>query len=277
MTTIDSGPGKALDTLPKSAPVEGGNEPAQVMSYNIGRGAAGKGAGQDELDQVAAVIAQEGPDVIALQEVHEDDIPMLLEILEQEYGLTYYADFAETLPSGNGSLKPGDEGYDSTRTSPYGIAVLSRNPITTSNHQDLPNPGGYENRVLQQVTTMVDGEMVTVLNTHLSTNRNGDNQAEQTAVLFETAVNIDGPTIITADLNQTPSTLADRAKDASVNGRVDVASDKSSPTVGLNDFNPFNNKTIDYVLVSDDITVVDSDVRDDKVSDHGAVVVDIEI
>lgn len=251
---------------------------AQVMTYNIGRGKDGAdGAEQDELDAVAATIAEQGPDVVSLQEVHEDDIPILLDILEQDYGLEYHADFAGALPDGNGSHDaPGDEDHDPTRTSPYGIAVLSRNPILSSKQEDLPNPGGHENRVLQQVTTTVDGQQVTVFNTHLSTEDDGTQQ-EQTRLLLEIAAETEGPTIVTGDFNQTPGTLADRAKEVGVNGRVDVANDKSEPTIGLGDWNPFNNHTIDYVLVSDDISVADRHVVDGGVSDHEAVVVDITL
>lgn len=257
-----------MDSMANEQPVS-----ARVMTYNIGRGKDGSdGAEQDELDEVAATIAEQGPDVVSLQEVHKDDIPILLDILKDEHGLEYHADFAGALPDGNTSSD-----YDPTRTSPYGIAVLSRNPIVNSSHRDLPNPGGHENRVLQQVTTTVDGQQVTVFNTHLTQSKNEQAQQEQTELLLELAAENPGPTIVTGDFNQTPGTLADRAKDVGVNGRVDVANDKSEPTIGLGDLNPFNNETIDYVLVSDDIQVDDHEVVDGGVSDHEAVVVDITV
>lgn len=242
----------------------------QVMTFNIGRGKDGdEGAEQDELDEVAAAIAENGPEVVSLQEVHEDDIPILLRILREEYGLVYDADFAAALPAGYVDDDP-------TRTHPYGIAVLSLAPISSRSQEDLPNPNDHENRVLQEITTTVDGQTVTVLNTHLTTEDDGT-QEDQTRALLDRAVAIDGPVVVTGDFNQTPGTLADRADDADVNGRVDVANDKHVPTVGVGDWNPFNNKTIDYVLTSDDIEVEDREVLDDDVSDHRAVVVDIDI
>lgn len=281
--SVIQGMSRATPDAGASARPEESGQPAQILSYNIGRGKDGpEGAEQHELDQVAAAIAEHGPDVVGLQEVHEDDIPVLLQILEEEHGLTYYADFAATLPDGNGAAdSPGDEGHDPSRTSPYGVAVLSRNPILTSRHDELPNPGEHEPRVLQQVTTTIDGEQVTVFNTHLATEgeaRGVDStQEEQTEFLLQAASETEGPTIVTGDFNQTPGTLADRAKAVGVDGRVDVANDKSEPTVGLGDLNPFNNRTIDYVLVSDDIQVEDREVQGDGVSDHRPVLVEVTL
>jgi len=290
----DGGVVDVADDPTFAALVEDGE--GQVMTYNIGRGAKGRdGAEQDQLDQVAAAIAAGEPDVVSLQEVHEDDIPILLALLADQ-GLIYDVEFAPAISEAEMEQLIADaraeaeakgeefnEGHYRDRHSAYGIAVLSVNVIEDPQVTELP--GGGESRVALNVTTEVGGEDITVVNTHLTTDDEVPDppaipipesdypdlspQDQQTRAVFDLATEADGPVVITGDLNQDPGDLADNAKGYGLDGRIDVANDKGEDTAGWS--------TIDYVLTTPDIEVDGSVVLDEDVSDHQPVVVDIDV
>ena len=265
---------------------------ARIVTFNIGRGAGDlpgqlddgadePGATFAELDEVAAEIAATGADVVSLQEVHRDDLPRLVEILEAEHGLIYDYEFQEALPGNDPRLA---DHPDATRRNPYGIAVLSLEPIVHTDGGPLPDDG-REPRAFQVEQTSIEGTEVSVVNTHIGLvdGRGLDGAIEnrfpgfadtrqdaQTEALFGVATEQDGPVIVTGDFNQHPNELAHNAQSFGLDGRVDVANDKDAAT-------STSGATIDYILVSPDIEPVATDVRPEGVSDHYAVVVDVDL
>lgn len=272
---------------------EGGAGPAddgvaRVMSFNIGRGAgrapghedypgdeADPGAESTQLDDVAQTIADGRADTVSLQEIHRDDIPRLLQILEDEHGLVYDYEFQPALDESDSRIADNE---DPTRRNPYGIAVLSLAPVSGTGG-DLPYDGS-ENRAYQIVTTTIEGEKVTLVNTHLSTQDSevplfpglvDTPQDRQTQELFDLAVAVSGPLVVTGDLNQSPGELADNAKDYGLDGRIDVVSDRGDPTTD-------GGSILDYILTSPDIGVLDAENLDEVVvSDHFPIIVDLDL
>lgn len=252
--------------LPPAVPPSG----ARVTTYNIGRGARGaKGARSTTLDQVAATIAAERPDVVALQEVHEPDVPVIVAALAAEHGLVYEHAFATALTAEamdavieRARRRPDvDEAFWADRRSAFGLAVLSRAPIASVGVAELPGRG--ERRVALSARTEIGGHPVTVVSTHLATARRSTEQADQTRALATLVASVEGPVVVAGDLNQEAAAVA--AVLAGTGTRLRPATDPDVPTLGW--------RTIDHVLVTPDIDVRGTKVGDEGVSDHRPVTV----
>lgn len=253
----------------------------RLTTYNIGRGAKGdKGARAATLDRVAATIADERPDVVALQELHEPDVPVIVAALRHAHGLDYHAEFAasltaEAMQSRVAKARAGedfDEAFWAGRDSAFGVALLSRAPLEEVRVERLPGSG--EPRVALIARTDADGRAVTVIATHLATATRRAERDEQTHAVVELAEAVDGPVVLAGDLNQEPDEVAAvlAARTASLGARVGsllAATDPATPTLGL--------RAIDHVLVGGDVTVVGATVGDRGVSDHRPVTVALRL
>lgn len=134
-------------------------QPLKVFCWNIhhGRGMDGK----IDLERIAAVIAAEEPDLVALQEVDRetgrsggvDQAAALAGRLEME------AIFGEAMPFSGGG---------------YGLAVLSRLPVEKHEVHRLPGPG--EPRIALEVVVRRAGETLSFVSVHL------DHQSEEARV-----------------------------------------------------------------------------------------------
>lgn len=253
----------------------------RVTTYNIGRGAkGGHGATSATLDRVAATIAVTRPDVVALQEVHEDDLPTLVRELRREHGLRYEARFLATV-SAEGmdavahrartrAVAQGrafDEAHYRDRRSAYGIATLSLAPLTAVEEHRLG--GGGEPRAALVARTDLRDHPVTVICTHLATRRTGtggpgpSTRDLQTREVLALAAGLDGSVALAGDLNQEPAELA--ANLAAAGSDLVVANDPDDPTLGA--------RVIDFVLTSPDLAVVGRRVGAPGPSDHRPVTV----
>ncbi len=255
------------------------------MTFNLGRGATGpRGCDQADLARVADVVAADGgADAVSLQEVHADDVPLLLAALADDHGLDHHAHFTPTVSAAHmaRSLERARSRSDKRRVthladrqSDYGIAVLSRAPISTTADHVLPDDG-REPRAAQVITTTIGGAAVTIVNTHLGlvTDRSLVDlltfrpapQRAQTRAFLSLASGVAGPVVATGDLNQSPTTLAAalRASD------LVVASDARRPTCG--------HRVLDYVLTGPGVRASDPGVRAVPVSDHDPVIVRVEV
>lgn len=256
-----------------------------VMTFNLGRGATGpRRTDQAHLGQVAAVIAPHGSaDVASLQEVHRADLPLLIDGLGACHGLTYHGHFTATVAEAamRRSLQQAQARGDDRRVahlddrlSDFGIAVLSKEPLSDTADHVLPDDR-RERRAAQEVRTRIGGEAVTIVNTHLGliagrsvfqrvTFRPSPQRA-QTEAFLAIAARAPAPVIATGDLNQDPSVLAGAVRRTC----LQRASDLTRPTCGR--------RVLDHVLVSSDITVLAAEVRDVPVSDHRPVVVHLRL
>jgi endonuclease/exonuclease/phosphatase family metal-dependent hydrolase len=248
----------------------------RLTTYNIGRGARPRGARATTLDRVAATIAAERPDVVALQEVHAPDVPAIVGFLRDEHGLAYDATFGEAVTAAQiaermelfRSRAGMDREWVAGRVGAYGVALLSLRPLADVRVERLPGSG--EPRVAVVARTAlggVDAADVTVVVTHVDTKAHAARRDAQTRALLELAAAEPGPVVVAGDLNQEPATVA-AALEATGSALV-PAGDPDAPTLG-----PW---VIDHVLVGPGLTAVGAKVGDAGVSDHRPLTVALAI
>jgi len=161
----------------------------RVVSYNIHHG-----RGWDRcvrLERIARVLQQTGGEVIALQE---------LDRLRPRTGQIDQAlDLATRLDMHYAFLPAWEEQGEG-----YGLAILSRHPITAEHPIELPSvPNTREPRTALHVAIDAEGICIQFINTHLSLYAN--ERALQAAFLAETLAELQGkaPLIVCGDLNAT--------------------------------------------------------------------------
>lgn len=250
----------------------------RVMTYNIRHGLGSDlddpdAFGAVDLGRIAAVIRQVSPDIVALQEVdrlhprsHRVDQPAALgDMLGME--------------SCFGKNVVYEEGE-------YGVALLSRYPITFFTNTPLPTTDGWEVRGVLEATISVPGTGdTTVLNTHLQVGHvdteaeAAKERGEQAAVIAGRLRELAGPVALMGDFNAQPGDpelepfahLTDSWTAAGDGGPgfTIPAHPATSPEV-----------RIDVIYLSDAFRVVASTVITDHpagyASDHLPVVADIE-
>ncbi|MFC7405798.1 endonuclease/exonuclease/phosphatase family protein [Georgenia alba] len=228
-----------------AAPAPSGGAGLRVMTWNIQYGVP-LGGDEPDLERVAAVIRSEDPDVVTLNEVHQDgdglpgghgDQPAELAALLAQHGYRYsYYAATETIPSGHddgsgpgcGVHSPGEgtggaatSGPDAAYT--CGNMVLSKYPFPTGpghpdgpEHVTLPtdhaDPGGRDRRGMLGVTVRVPalGD-VRVFVTHHSapaTQAHVEDQKAQVATVLEHIGAVDDPTLLAGDFNMRPADAA---------------------------------------------------------------------
>ncbi len=155
-----------------------------VMSYNIH-----VGIGMDkklDLARIAEVINRERPDLVGLQEVdrgvertgRRDQIAELARLTRMEYA------FAPNLQFQGGH---------------YGVAVLSRHPVTEIDHRRYGHLREAERRGFIRVAVRVGGRTVNFVTTHLDY-QHADNRLYETKQLLAALTDIRTPLIVAGDL-----------------------------------------------------------------------------
>ncbi len=192
-----------------------------------------------QLDRVILFLRNEQPDIISIQEINEGK-RRGFQVSKISKELNFNVHFGSHI-----SLDGGQ----------YGIATYTRSTILSRKHILLPHK--RENRGLLDTLIKQDGEIIHVLNTHLSLNSfTRINQLKKIQTYLRT---LQTPFIFMGDLNTSLSTLDE----------LDVAklmNKEHLPTT------MFSNKRIDYIYVSKDIKIVDYRVLPLKLSDHFPVV-----
>ncbi|HEV2706917.1 MAG TPA: endonuclease/exonuclease/phosphatase family protein [Pyrinomonadaceae bacterium] len=161
----------------------------RVMSYNIH-----VGIGMDkqlDLARIAAVIREQRPDLVGLQEVDRgvertkrvDQIAELARLTGMEYA------FAHNLNYQGGQ---------------YGVAVLSRLPILAIDHRRYANLREAERRGLLRVEVSKDGTRLHFVNTHLDY-QHADGRLFETQQLLAALPATEAPVIIAGDFNDEPT------------------------------------------------------------------------
>jgi endonuclease/exonuclease/phosphatase family metal-dependent hydrolase len=232
----------------------------RLTTYNIGRGARTKGARSTTLDRVAATIATERPDIVALQEVHEPDVPVVVAFLRDAHDLAYHHTFGEALSAQEIARRRLRD-----RVGAYGAALLSREPLAEVRVERLPGAG--EPRVAIVARTALAGTEVTVVVTHVDTKAHAARRDEQTRAVLRLAAARPGPVVVAGDLNQEPGTVASAL--AATGSDLVRAGDPDAPTLGT--------WVIDHVLVGPGLTAVGSKVGDPGVSDHRPLTVAMRV
>ncbi|MET9554974.1 endonuclease/exonuclease/phosphatase family protein [Streptomyces sp. NPDC006645] len=246
----------------------------RVLDWNIQGGNSSDG--DANWDSIVSTIAAEDPDVVTLQEVHNDKGQMV----DGRPGINQYQTLLDTFPAYEGHFARSD-------TNAYGGSagqlILSKYPINEKVSYILPNDdSGAVDRSMGGVNIGVGGTAVRVYSTHLSA---GDGaaavarrEAQARYILGKLpADKMTTPMLFTGDLNVRPdarirSWIAgagwlDTWTQVKANTGADVVTHPGSG----------DDARIDYVYGSGAIDVSDARTRTTTASDHRPVVTDVTI
>ena len=164
----------------------------RILTYNIHHANPPSRGGVIDLDAIARVINDQHPHLVALQEVdvHTGRSGRDVHEAEQLAAKTgMHAFFAKAIPYDGGE---------------YGIAILSRYPITEHNAYALPSVAGLggEPRALCTITfTTSGGRKVMMACTHLDVLRTDTNRQLQIKEIVRIVTKSDLPVILAGDMN----------------------------------------------------------------------------
>ncbi len=232
----------------------------KIMSYNT-QHCLNFITKQIDFDMIADTIKTCEADIIGLQEIRDKgqdaEYEAQAKILAEKLGYHYY--FAE-------AIRVGGE-------NPYGNALVSRYPITSAETILIPNPkikrcdGYYETRCLLKATVDVGGG-IHVLVSHFGLNPDEQENAVKTAVSNLPKERC----VLMGDFNMEP----DNPILVPIMQRLyDTARDFSSPKLSYPSDAP--TVKIDYIFVSNDLTVSSADIPEIISSDHRPHVATIEM
>ena len=239
-----------------------------MLVYNIH---AGKdAAGVDNLERVAAVVRGASADIVLLQEVDRRTT--------RSAGVDHAAELARLtgleMAFGKSLDYQGGE---------YGIAILSRWPITAQATLDLPvdppqtrSGGSLEPRAALRVSIATPSGPMTVLNTHLDASREDRWRRQEISRLLAIAADAAGsaPLLIGGDLNSTPESEVQqevrRAGFADAWSLCGTGNDLTYPAdSGV--------KRIDYLYLGAGQGCETATVIDTKASDHRPLLVRVRL
>ena len=229
----------------------------RVMTYNIH-----VGVGMDkklDLARIAGVINAQHPDLVGLQEVDRgvertQRIDEIARMTKMDYA------FAFNLRYQGGQ---------------YGVAILSRYPISSFDHRLYKNTREAERRGFIRAEVKINGRMVNFVTTHLDYQYE-DGRVFEAEQLLAALRDVKGPLIIVGDFNDVPTGGAYQlAREQFADGWIESgASDQ-----GLSYPADKPAKRIDYILSrrTDRIRTKKAWTVSTLASDHVPVVADLEI
>jgi endonuclease/exonuclease/phosphatase family metal-dependent hydrolase len=230
----------------------------RLASFNIKNGLSDDGS--CDPDALVSACRSLRADVLALQEV-DRGVPRSNEVDQMSIvvkgcGLNGIYAPARRLDSGE-----------------YGNALLARGSLVDADHVRLPVMPGNEARAFVVARAEMDGTAVSVAATHLQNRHGGPpptpadaaEQLEQLRVVLAGLARRPRPRALLGDLNMPPEIAVPVLEDAG----YDVADSEPTVVVGAPKFR------IDYVAV-DGLAVGGSEVLDTDVSDHRALVVEVD-
>jgi len=232
----------------------------RVMTYNIH-----VGIGMDkklDLPRIAAVINQQKPDLVGLQEVDRgvertqriDEIVGLAKLTKMDYA------FAFNLKYQGGQ---------------YGVAVLSKFTIMATEHRLYQNTREAERRGFIRAEVSIDGRKVNFVTTHLDYQYE-DGRVFEAEQLLTALKDVKGPLIVVGDFNDVPAGGAYKLVSEQF---ADAWTESMSSDQGLSYPADKPAKRIDYIWFrrADRIRPKRAWIVSTLASDHVPVVADLEI
>jgi endonuclease/exonuclease/phosphatase family metal-dependent hydrolase len=232
----------------------------RVMTYNIH-----VGVGIDkklDLQRIAEVINHERPDVVGLQEVDrgvkrtegKDEIAELAAMTRMQYAFAHNLDY---------------------QGGQYGVAVLTRFPISNTEHQKYENRREAERRGMIRVELQVDGRIINFVTTHLDYQYE-DGRTFEAEQLLRFLKEVRGPLIVVGDFNDEPSGPAYRLMSVAFE---DAWSRLHANAGGLSYPADKPAKRIDYIFYrrADRIRPKKAWIINTLASDHLPVLADVEL
>jgi len=232
----------------------------RVMTYNIH-----VGVGMDkklDLARIAAVINSQKPDLVGLQEVDRgvqrtqriDEIVEIAKLTRMNY------DFAFNLRYQGGQ---------------YGVAILSRFPITSMDHRLYQNTREAERRGFIRGEVIVGKRIINFVTTHLDYQYE-DGRLFESQQLLAALKDIKGPLIVVGDFNDIPSGPAYQLMRTQFN---DAWAESRAQEDGFSYPADKPSKRIDYIFFrsADRVRSKRAWIIQTLASDHVPVVADLEI
>lgn len=232
----------------------------RVMTYNIH-----VGVGMDkklDLQRIADVINKQDPDLVGLQEVDRgvqrtqriDEIAELAKLTRMDYA------FAFNLPYQGGQ---------------YGVAILSRLPITATEHRHFKNLREAERRGYIRAEVTFHGRKLHFITTHLDYQYD-DGRLFETQQLLEALKDIKDPLIVVGDFNDVPAGQSYQLMSGGFNDAWNT-NRSSEPGFSYPADKPV--KRIDYIFMrrGDRMRTKRAWIVNTLASDHVPVVADLEL
>jgi endonuclease/exonuclease/phosphatase family metal-dependent hydrolase len=233
----------------------------RVMSYNVH-----VGTGMDkklDLGRIAEVIRRERPDLVGLQEIDRgvertgrvDQVAELSRLTGMRYA------FAPNLSYQGGW---------------YGVAILSRLPILSTEHARFLHRREAERRGYLRADVSVAGHAVSFVTTHLDY-QHDDNRLYETEQLLKALSNVAAPLVVAGDFNDEP---AGRSYKLMLSRFADAwAAGGGAAGDGLTYPADVPRKRIDYIFHApmDRTRTRRAWVVESLASDHRALVAEIEL
>lgn len=227
--------------------------------------------------QIPDFLIAEKPDIICMQEVNDltgssGALFVTLDEMQQQAELPYKA------------MAPMYSHHYMNRDLAYGNAVLSR-PNVLSNDifftygsftRDYDVVTSDDIRNFQHVVLDIDGKPCNIINHHgffVRRRKEGNPETDrQIAIIGDYIEQLDGPIILTGDLNLVPTSQSLEPLNRSLrNLPVEYGLTSTYSRLSI------HKVVCDYIFVSKGVTVNDFHVADDLVSDHKALVLDFDI
>jgi len=228
----------------------------KILTWNIYHGEQHYRPGESNLEDIASIINQYQPDVVAFQEVDN----MTIRTAGFNHGVR--KDLVQELAAMTGMHGYFAKAMDYAEGG-YGEGILSRHPATPSIHP-LPIPQGGEPRVLIAITSQFpDGRSFTFAGTHLCHEFESNRMAQVNAIVELVAAN-DGPMVVAGDFNFTPDDTPYALIGKAMHDAALVA-EKALPTW------PYHapEQRLDYIFVDrhshwqvKDVQLIDTDASD---------------
>jgi endonuclease/exonuclease/phosphatase family metal-dependent hydrolase len=235
----------------------------RVMTYNIHHANPPAMPNVIDVPAIAAIIKAQSPHLVALQEV---------DVNNTRSGITLHQ--AEELARLTG-LKPYFGKAIDYAGGQYGVAILSKFPISGTANHALPTAAGTngEARTLATaVITLGNGKKVVFASTHLDAQSSDTNRLLQATRIVEILRSEQLPVILAGDFNAVAGTRVINTLDAYF-----MRSCTNCPST-IPATNP--TRAIDFIFFapSNSFTVIDHKVLDEKTaSDHRPVLAEIRI
>jgi len=235
------------------------NRTLRLATFNVKNGLGTDGVVDN--DRLAAVCDELRADVLALQEVdsgaERSGLANQAAVIARACGLSHF--FAPAFEMRAGGL--------------YGNALLARGDIVETEVLELPYPPERQARVAGLARVEIEDVALSVAVTHLQNRRGGaplvaedaEEQLAQLEVVLEGLGRRRRPRVLLGDLNSAPAVIEPVLTAAGFSvAETDATAPARAPRL-----------CIDYVAV-DRLTIVSSEVVTTSVSDHRAVVVEVE-
>lgn len=270
--------GTTSATAQKGDDTPGRRSPFRLMSYNIHNGIGTDGV--YDLQRIADVIADVDPDVVALQEVDdqnradwEDDSPTNWdaqhELLAEWLDMDYIAFGAQR-----------DWSVEDGHRRRAGNAILSKRPILQSTvypYEDQQTTNTERNAVETRVN--VAGTDIWVYNTHLNQNQ-GEYTMSQAEELLDIAATRDGPKVLAGDFNMFDGSEIYNTVAAEYTDVLKVLGE-DGPTAPAHSDPPWGPYRLDYIFASDSMIIRGGErityETEYAPSDHRPVVADLMV